>query len=129
MKGMRERRSYTRYQVDWRVRISSSRKTIGVGRIRDVSLGGALLESNLFYKDGERLELEIFPLYRGRQRRLEASVNIIHHRQVKGGGYVFGVEFLLMPDQHRKLLLNVISVQSGCQPIFEDSELGLEDLG
>lgn len=55
----RERRSYTRYQVDWRVRISSIRKTTGVGRIRDVSLGGALLESTLFYKDGEKLDLEI----------------------------------------------------------------------
>lgn len=129
MAGGAERRSYTRYQVDWRVRIGSTRKAVGVGRIRDVSLGGALLESNLFHKDGERLELEIFPLYRGRQRRLHASVKVAHHRQIPRGGYVYGVEFLLIPDQHRKLLLNIISVQSGCQPIFDDHELGLEDLG
>ena len=122
-----DRRSYTRYQVDWRVRIGTSRKTVGVGRIRDVSLGGALLESSLFFKDGERLQLEIFPLYRGKQRHMDATVIIKHHRQLKNTGYVFGVEFLFMPDHHRKLLLNVISVQSGCQPIFDDSELNLED--
>ncbi len=121
-----ERRSYTRYQVDWRVRISSSRTTVGVGRIRDVSLGGALLETNLFYKDGERLQLEIFPLYKGMQRRMVSDVTVAHHKQLKNGSYVLGVEFLLMPDHHRKLLLNIISVQSGCQPIFDDSELQLD---
>jgi c-di-GMP-binding flagellar brake protein YcgR len=130
MRDMRDRRSYTRYQVDWRVRISSSaRKTVGVGRIRDVSLGGALLEANLLYKDRERLELEIFPVYRSKLRQLNASVHVVHHRDAKRGGYIFGLEFLLIPDRDRKLLLNIISVQSGCQPIFDDAELGLEDIG
>jgi hypothetical protein len=125
---MRERRSYTRYQVDWRVRIVSDQRGVGVGRIRDVSLGGALLETNLLYPSGEILNLEVFPLYRGKQRHMNARVKVVHQKQIRSGSYIFGVEIVLMPDAHRKLLLNVISTQSGCQPIFDDAELGLDDL-
>lgn len=126
MIGTTEQRSHARYASGWRVRICSDRKVVGIGCVRDVSRNGALLEASLYYKDGEKLDLEIFPLYRGERRCLDAGATVVHHKPLRNGRYTYGVAFSQIPEQHSKLLHNVLDLESGTEPAFDDSELGLD---
>jgi hypothetical protein len=94
------RRRSLRVHIDVSLSVTIVGKRRETGVIREISLGGAFLETNQDLKVGDSLRLEIT----AGTRRFQSSAIV---RNTKEGGA--GVEFVRMTDEDRKILRAIMT--------------------
>jgi hypothetical protein len=105
-----ERRSANRVTVNWAARVG--RKGFGVAgaRVRDIAIGGALIETELRIPPAAHLLLEISAIHNGSARKLLIEGEVM--RAVDEAGEMsrgYGIRFLRLRDDDLFFLLAVVA--------------------